>query len=92
MLVTNLGNGETLGVGTACTFAWATSMAAAFAPETLAEAADSVPGESEASNGEPGRASARRPRTRAARPTVVPDGANNLGAAKEADDAAADER
>ena len=88
-LVTNLGNGDTMGVGASCLHQWAIALADATKPQP---SADVAPPHSDGPGSDVGeRAAARppRPRQRAPRPTVVPDGTDHPVTAETAPDATA---
>ena len=89
MLVTNLGNGEVIGVGPNCMSAYAWALARSM-PETTAPAAAVDSTESVADNGESAATKPRRSRSRSTQLTVVPEGANDTGEAQPPVDDAAD--
>lgn len=89
MLVTNLGNGDTLGVGAACVHSWSKAQADATKPSKTAASSDAGGSNGPSDDGGGAVETPRRPRRASSRPTVVPDGANNLAAAREADATAA---
>ncbi len=90
MLVTNLESGDTLGVGGACVVAWLRGTADIMDPPTKPKRSIDPPAADTGDDGESGRSSARRPRGKAHRPTVVSGGADDQGAATTPDNAAAD--
>ncbi len=90
LLVTNLDTGDTLGVGGACVVGWLRGTADALDPPATPASADAAQADSAAAEGTGGRTSARRPRSKAQRLTVVSDVADDTGAATTPDDATAD--
>jgi hypothetical protein len=85
MLVTNLGNGDTMGVGAACIHSWSQAQADATKPPKPAKAADPPTAPDAGVDGESAAEQPRRPRRARPQPEPIPDGANNLAASREAD-------
>jgi hypothetical protein len=90
LLVTNLGNGDTLGVGAACLHTWSQAQADATKPDAAADTPSPPLSEQADGEGEGAAATPRRSRRRETRPTVVPDGPDDLTAELAAADATAD--
>lgn len=90
MMVSNLENGDTLGIGGACVVGWLRGTADIMDPPTKPNRKGSAPPDPAGNDGETAPNKARRPRGKAQRLSVVPEGADDTGEATTPDDATAD--